>query len=202
MPFIPVTNTLRVTITYNDTTANEAVNVIHISLDETEPTPVNMNAVLDVVAAWLAAEWAPVASIQWSAVRLEALDLSQANSFYIDRVISVAGTKDSAPLPPQDTVAISLRSAFSGRSRRGRLYHVGLTEDDQNAGYLELASIQPLIDCYDDLRVDLALAGYQWVVVSYVQDGVPRAQGQRTPISSIILVDRIIDSMDKRKPRV
>lgn len=200
MPFVPVDETVRVAITYQDTAGNEAVNVIHCRTDEVAVSIVGINDLLDAIEAWLNAWWDTFAVNQWTAVRLEARDLTSENSFYVSRTISVQGTGTDDALPPQDTVAISLRSPYSGRSRRGRLYHVGLGEGAQDGGYLSPIAITTAIQVYEELLAAIEGVNWFWVVVSYIENGVPRAQGLRTTITDIVITDALVDSMDKRKP--
>lgn len=201
MPFIPVDETVRVALVFNDSTGNEAVNVLHFKTNEFPVTPTVMNQLLDVIAAWAEAEWAVAASNEWSLVRLEARDLTTDGSFYINRTVSIPGDSVNQPLPPQDTVAISLRSIFSGRSRRGRLYHVGLSEGSNDGGYITPSAVLTLVGIYDQLRLDAIAANWRWGVVSYVVDGLPRTAGLFTDYTSVIVTDTIIDSQDKRKPK-
>lgn len=202
MPFIPVPNVCRVVITYRDTAGNESVNVLHFGSDEAAVTPSTMNVLLGYIETWLNAYWDTVACNQVTASRLEALDLTTANSFYVSRTINVVGVIVDNMLPPQDTIAVSLRSAFSGRSRRGRLYHVGTPETAQDGGYLNETFVGSVIAVYEELMFDLGTQGWEWLVVSYVSNGAPRAQGQTTAITDIVVTDLVVDSMDKRKPRL
>lgn len=201
MPFIPVDEVARVTITYTDTAGNEGVNVIHCRTNELPVSVVLMNDLLDGIEAWLTASWAPLVSNQARAIRLEALDLTQDDSFYVSRTISVQGTDPGALLPPQDTVAISLRSPYSGRSRRGRLYHYGLLESRQDGGYIDNTSLAAFVTLYEELLTAIAGVNWVWGVVSFVENGVPRSQGLFTGITYIVITDNIVDSQDKRKPR-
>lgn len=202
MPFIPVDETARVTITYSDTAGNEFVNVIHCKSDGFGVTPAALNDLLDGIDAWLEAYWDVQANNQIRAVRLEALDLTAEDSWYISRTIDIQGLEVGNAMPPQDTVAISLRSPYSGRSRRGRLYHVGLNEAQQDGGYIDSVTLSALVTLYENLKTNITGVNWVWGVVSFVSDGVARSEGLFTAISDIIITDNIVDSMDKRKPKV
>ena len=201
MPFVPVEDVARVAIVFQDTSGNEAVNVLHFINSLGGTTTGRLNTLATLIETWLFAEWAPTAAIGWSAVRLEIRDLTEAEGLYQVVAIDVPGTDDGQALPSQNTIAISLRSNFVGRSRRGRLYHVGLSENAVNGDYLIGTSRTVLIDAYEALRTASDAADWNWVVISYVADGAPRANPLLTLITSITITDDVIDSMDKRKPK-
>lgn len=201
MPFIPVDETARVAITYTNDDGNTAVNVIHITTEEQPVTPTVLNEMADAIELWLGAEWEDYAATTWTASRLELLDLTSHNSFYVDRSISVPGIATGQPMPSTVTIAVSLRSAFSGRSRRGRLYHVGLTENMVEGDYLTSGDATGLITRYETLKTSLELDGFRWCVVSYVSNGLPRTSGLKTIITDIVLTDLKVDRQNRRKPR-
>lgn len=200
MPFIPVPNTVRVAINYTDNLGNEAVNVIHVNTDETEVTPAVIQNVFDVVEGWLATDWADVAGTNWTATLLEGRDLTTQNSFVATREVTEAGTALGENMPSQDTIAISLRTGFAGRSYRGRLYHVGLTENMVTGNYINGATGTALITAYDNLRTQLAAATYSWVVVSLQTNGAPRVQGVTRDIQDVVLADSRVDRQIRRMP--
>jgi len=201
MPFVPVDEVARITVTFTDALGNEAVNVIHFKTDEAPISPTVLNLMLDVVEDWAASDWDVLADASWAMTRLEALNLTAADSYYVDRTINVPGTQVNDPAPSWVTIAISLRSIFSGRSRRGRLYHVGLTEAMCNGDYLSTGYGADLVTRYTALKTAVEAAGYFWGVVSYIEDGVPRSAGLFTPFSSIVLTDEKLDRQVRRRPR-
>lgn len=201
MPFIPTPNTARVAITYRDGAGNEAVNVIHVNTDELTITPTVLGEMADVIEAWLDGSWSSVASTAWRAVRLELLDLTSDGSWYLDRTIDVQGNIADDAVPSMVTIAMSLRSNLSGRSRRGRLYHVGLAESQTAGDYVPDAQAVFLLNAYNQLRSDLIAEEFSWCVVSYVGDGVPRTQGMTTDVQSVVLVDLKLDRQNRRRPQ-
>lgn len=200
MAFIPAINTIRVAITFQDNLGNEAVNVIHVDTDEIDVTPGVINDVLDIIETWLASGWAPVAGDNWTATNLDARDLTTENSFVVSREVTEAGTLTGENMPSQDTIAISLRTAFAGRSNRGRLYHVGLTEDNVTGNYINGATAVALVAAYEALRVALETGGYFWSIASFQTGGAPRVTAQVRSISDIVLTDSRIDRQIRRMP--
>lgn len=201
MPFVAAPNIARVALIFNDTEGNEAVNICHFRFDDPPMDNSFIGQLLDVIEAWAASDWATVSSQDWSLVRLEGRDLTTEFGTYVVRAVSIAGDSLSQALPPQNTIAVSLRSIFSGRSRRGRLYHVGLAEGSNDGGYITPAAVLAITAVYEALRADVLVANWTWGVLSYVLDGAPRAVPLFTPYTSVIVTDTIIDSQDKRKPK-
>lgn len=143
---------------------------------------------------------APVTSDQVTAVGCVAYDMTTLDgpaSTY-NPGIPPDGDLTDATLPGNVTAAISFRTANRGRSGRGRIYHVGLTEpmvvdntltgawpgDLQEAWSLAIAEVEGLSVCTH-------------VVVSFQIDGAPRAFGYAQPVTSIT-VDNKVDTQRRR----
>jgi hypothetical protein len=201
MPFVPVPDVARLAITYQDTSGNQAVNVLHFQDLDGIHSPAHLNLLVQQVAGWLASDWADTAASAWSAIQVEARYLNTEDDFYKIESVNIPGTETGQALPSQDTIAISFRSGLTGRSRRGRLYHVGLSEAAVNGDYLIGTSRTVLIAAYEALMSATATDNWFLVVVSYTGDGQPREFPLVTEITSVVITDDIIDSMDKRKPR-
>lgn len=201
MAFIPADETVRIAINYRNGAGNTAVNVIYVKTNEAPVTGTVLTEMADVVEAWLENWWDSVASNYWTAYLLELRDQTLQNSIGLDRTVDAQGTLTGDPLPSQNTIAMSLRTGFTGRTRRGRLYHVGLTEGMVAGDYVAPSSVAGLIAVYDALRTALSAADFIWVVASYQLNGAPRSSALLTPITSVIVTDSVIDSQDRRKPK-
>jgi hypothetical protein len=128
------------------------------------------------------------------------LDLSTANGIYTSVDVDAQGGDMVDALPSYVTVAISLRTPFSGRSRRGRLYHVGMSDDRVTGDYVTTAAETAYINAYNQLRSDLIAEDLSWGVLSYIENGAPRVTPLFTAITNILLVDRKVDHQLRRSP--
>ena len=200
MPFVPVPDVIRVAMVFRDTSGNEAVNILHFRDANGAPNIARMNLLANAIVTWAGAEWAPLAASSWQLDRIEMRDLSAVSSWYTVVDTSIQGTEQGQALPSQNTIAVSLRSPYVGRSRRGRLYFVGLSEVAVNGDYLIGTSRDVIIAAYYALKDATSGQDFVWSVVSYVENGVPRAVPLVTAVQTIIITDDVIDSMDKRKP--
>jgi hypothetical protein len=202
MPFVPVDETVRCAITYENNAGDQAVNVIHVKTDEAPVTALVLTSIADIVENWLETEWTALSPTSWRAINLDLVNLTLADGIFLSRAIDADGLDAVDALPSWVTIAISLRTPFSGRSRRGRLYHVGMSDSRVVGDYITEAAAEAYIDAYEALRLDLFAGNLRWVVVSYVNNGAPRVAGLTTEITAVTITDRLVDRQVRRKPRV
>jgi hypothetical protein len=200
MAFIPALNTLRVAVQYISDAGEDAVNVFHFRDALGAITLSRVNTLFALLDTWYTENWAPTASAHWQTDIYTAVDLTAAEGALYTHVVATSGENNLGALPAQNTVAISLRTGLSGRSRRGRLYHVGLSKDQVVNSTLASGVAASLISAYTVLLTVTGLDDWEWVVASYVSNGAPRAAALLTPITQVILTDPVVDSMDTRKP--
>lgn len=198
MPFVPVPDTARVTLNFVGGDGGQAANVIYVGATDTPVTPGQLAAISGVIALWSESSWAPVASNQWTMTTIEALDASTEEGAYVVTNVQTQGDIVSDALPAMNTIAMQLQTGRSGRSRRGRLYHVGLSEEQVLGNYVTALAADALIAAYVALRVDLSAEEFQWRVASFQQEGVKLASAETYPISDIVLADRKVDRQIRR----
>lgn len=116
------------------------------------------------------------------------------------------GDRPTAVLPNQDTLAISFRTALRGRSFRGRNYLAALAEGDVTESTVNAAVQVDALAAYNNLLTGPIVADFEWVVVSRYSGvdaagkPIPRAAGIATPVVSVVIVDPIVDSQNRRLP--
>lgn len=201
MPFIPLTDGCRVAITYENTSGNQAVNVLWFADLEGGPTNARIEQLVDIVRAWLVSDWADVAVADWSAVKIEGRGWNSVEDVYDVDNASTPGTLTGAAMPSEVTIAVSLRTGLTGRSRRGRVYHVGIGETNIIGDLISEAYQTNIETAYANLITAASAADFSWVVASFVTGGAPRAIGSAATIQEVLIVDRIVDSQRKRKPK-
>ncbi len=116
--------------------------------------------------------------------------------------LPLAGTSGSPSMPNNVTAAASFRTAFRGRSFRGRAFVVGLTEAGITANAIEPTVITAWLNFWEAMRVLEPTGGeatYQLAVVSYMSGGVLRPVPIATPVTSITM-DGIVDTQRRRLP--
>jgi hypothetical protein len=201
MAFIPVSDGYRFKLHFKDLAGNQALNVIWLREESESASVARLNGIATVIETWAGAHWDTVSSNQWELFRIEGQDMQTEFGFYTDVAVSVSGANDVDPAPSEVTVAVSLRTGKAGRSFRGRLYHVGLDDAAFDGDYLSPSHMAAIIAAYEELKDALELIDITWCIASFYADGVARAAGLLTPITTITITDNIVDSMRSRKPR-
>lgn len=113
---------------------------------------------------------------------------------------ALIGNVASPELPSNVTIAVSFRTAFRGRSFRGRNYFVGLTEGQVVQNQVDTSVLNSLKAAYDVIRTTVSTIGATWVVVSRFTNNAPRIAGVTTPVESVTITDSVIDSQRGRLP--
>jgi len=201
MPFVPALNTVRTAINFISATGEKATNVLHFRNADGAINVAAINVLHDLLEDWLTTYWAGVSSQDWQTDLFVSTDMTVPDGIQATRLVTISGTVASPSLPAQNTLAVSLRTGNTGRSRRGRVYHVGLAEQQVVGSRVNLLDATNIPAAYAQLRVVLDVGQWEWVVASYVSGGVPRETALLSRITECILTDTVVDSMDTRKPR-
>jgi len=199
MAFIPVTDTARVELVYS-VFQQVCENVIYV--ENAAPwTDVTLDTLGEVVANWWGSEMAAYISdsVTLSLVRLT--DMSEADSFQVEVTPSSGnvGTRTSAALPLNVTLAIKFGTGLAGRSNRGRAYVVGLTEDQVTGNEIIAARATELVEAWEALNTELHGTSIFWnhVVVSFFTGGAPRSAGVKRNVVNYS-TDAFVDSQRRR----
>lgn len=202
MPFPPTPNTIKVAVT-GQLAGQQVTNVYYVEKISAWTSP-ELEQVADEFIAWLRTEVLPLLATEFVYTLIEILDLTTANGIYYTRQIDTPNTGQvaSPAMPNECAVCLSLRTAQSGRSFRGRKYMSGVPENNVTNNTVTTPYLQAWVNAFNGLLLTIGTAGWSWVVVSTVENGVPRAQGVTTAINSVIFTDDIIDSQRSRKPGV
>jgi hypothetical protein len=207
MPFVPVANTVLAELRM--TADNQFVeNTLYFEY-LTLPTLTEMQTLGQALIDWWDANIAPLV---WIGVELREVVVTALNSgtglqATVVPAVTQLGELNVSALPMNVSLTISFRTGLRGRSFRGRNYIVGLVEGQTtSANEVVSATSAAFVDAYNlllDFGQDI---GASWVVVSRFSgvdsngDPIPRAAGVTTPITSVLVVDNIVDSQRRRLP--
>lgn len=108
------------------------------------------------------------------------------------------GANGTNSMPGNATFCLSLRTAFVGRTRRGRMYTIGMDEAHQAGGVVTSTYRNNWLTLAEQLRLAAAAANWEWVVASFWSGGVERPTALVTPVQAIIAVDDFVDSQRRR----
>lgn len=198
MAFVPSENTYRVELRYLYD-GQKCVNVFHVNY-ALGSGPDHFVAIADIFKDWMVG----LKAFQPSTCSLRTIaitDLNEENgeSREIGTGLPIVGTGATAQLPNNVTIAVKWTTGQSGRSFRGRTYHIGLCEGNVVANRLDDVTVGYMTTSYNYLLSALATEGYVLVVRSIILNGGPRFAGVQTPILNAT-IDPTLDSQRRRLP--
>jgi hypothetical protein len=198
----PASGVFRAVLQYRQD-GQELRNILHFSA-AVGILPIGSAGLADALEIWWRANLKP---LQSTAIALNAIlvqDLGPDAPPAHLRVVTapVTGTLAGASLPNSVTIAMSLRTAFAGRSFRGRIYHPGMPSSQVTGNNVNAATLTSLLVAYREL---INPSGGFWTnakqlgVLSYYSGGAVRETPVFTPVTEV-LSDGIIDNQRRRLP--
>lgn len=111
----------------------------------------------------------------------------------------ILGTVVSPVMPMSVTLAVKLTTGFAGRSRRGRHYWIGLAETQVTGDFVNTTTANAIRLQIETFRTTYSLtAGFSQVILSRVENGVPRVTGLATLVTGTALEDTRVDTQRRR----
>jgi len=178
MAFQPAPGVMRAVMEYL-VSGQTMVNVLHVHSDE----EIGAGSCEDLAAGlvdWWLNNLQPYVSTDVSLVNVIVRDLSTEFGAFFEHPGSLpaAGELASPVMPGNVTPVVSWSSGLTGRSTRGRTYHIGISETQCVGNLLSGAAQIALEAGYVALIEHVQEVNPEWdlVVLSRVQDGVPLAE--------------------------
>ena len=200
MEFIPVENTVRVSMNYVEAT-QRIQNVFNVKFDSS-PDISAMTTLADDFTDWWIASLAPE---QAGEVSLQSLDLTLLTTKddlsleFVTGLPLTGGSVAAKACPNNVTVAVKWGGNLRGRSHRGRTYHIGLADNQVSGSTLTVGMHTALITAYTALLTKINVIGRNLCVVSYMTNKAYRTAGVTTPIVRVS-IDSSLDSQRRRLP--
>lgn len=198
MAFQSVPNTIEVLVRgTNDSTPVE--NTFYYGYVAT-PTPEDLEELLTDLKAVVVAEWLPYLPANCGITSLYARDLEVEFASQFDLAFSVEiGTASGEALPSFNTIAFARKSGLTGRSARGRIFWMGLTEGQVANSVVDSGVLVGIADAINQFDAAAALLSYTPVIVSRYHNGVPRVPAVTYEISNWGFNDNLVDTRRSRK---
>lgn len=200
MPFIPVENTAMVEI--RGTIALQKVeNTLYFEKSSAFGTA-DLEALGDAIIDWWTTNLSGVVSSQYQLREVYVTDLTTDTSAAVTRVPDpdVFGTVGGEIMPLNVSWALSFRTAFRGRSFRGRNYFCGFVTDQISSNTVNNDTVIAIKNAYLALFATATDAGVTWVIASRFHNKAPRTAGVTAPVIAIVAVDNVVDSQRRRLP--
>lgn len=198
MPFVPVPDTMQVNVRF--LLFNQLVENVYDVQADGGVDAVALVDCRDAMIDWVVGTLMPNLSHDIFFQGLEIQNLSIENGSVISYTAPspVAGGKDSASEPGNVAFCVSLRTAASGRSFRGRKYMAGIPVVHRTGNQVQAVWAADILNAMNDLITVLQAINQTLVVVSKIADGIERITGVATAVSGITYSDLNIDSQRRR----
>lgn len=200
MEYIPVPNTAQLDFIFN-WDGQVCLNVLHY----VKATPWTQTQLQELTTAAIVKYTAQFNTNNPTTLALNtvrATDLASENGprYENGTNLPVIGSNGSPSLPNNCAVVITKRTAMRGRSFRGRIYHMGLTEGSVTGNIVIAASLSAIIARWATF-LSLTITGDEplMCVVSRYANKLPRSTGVATLVTNLTS-DGTIDSQRRRLP--
>jgi len=172
------------------------VRIVSVPLSQGEADAIHTN-----IALWIDASLQNQQSENVEFTGMDIVDLSADNApRYSYAGTGTFGSSPGPDMPNETALCITKNTAQGGRSGRGRIFHIGLTQAMCAGNAILPANGTAILNSWTTLATTLQGIGNPLVVVSRVHAGVPRPVGLSFPVLSLQLKDRTLDSQRRRKP--
>jgi hypothetical protein len=201
MPFVPVANVFMAEVRML-AAGQQIENTLYFRPDPTGAATSMADLGADLLL-WWNNDYAPAIPADITLREIHITDLSSATSGVHTQPAPTpapAGDRVSALLPNNATLCVSFRTALRGRSFRGRNYLAGLGEVDVTLSTVSAGLQGDVLAAYNALLATPITDNWIWVVVSRFSGGAPRPSGVVTEVTSVVIVDPVVDSQRRRLP--
>lgn len=199
-PLPPIANVVRIVpkFTYN---GQNCYNVMHYLV----PSGFTSTDMIQWASQWITAWKSNVRGGSPTSLAINAVEVADLSPTPKATILepggsSNIGTAASPAMPTSVTPCVSLRTDIRGRSFRGRVYHVGMTEAQIIQDSIDAGFIATLESFYNTLRVLTASTSgnvANLVILSYYHLGALRGSPVATQVTSV-QCDPFVDNQRRR----
>ena len=202
MPFVPFEGVCQVELVFVLGT-QICENVFHVHQD-TDWDSAGLNSIAGTMRDWWIASVRTHVNEFMRLTKVKARGLASSSDAGIEIAVTTgnAGTNTSQPMPNNAALAVKWSTGLTGRSYRGRTYHMGLSASDvfaTNASIINTSFQSAITAAYAALLTAVNIADQSLVVASRLADSMPRTLGVATPIIACT-VEGTVDSQRRRLP--
>lgn len=201
MPFVPVPLSYEAEIRML-LDGQHIENTLYFRASESNPGPDGQELASSVLT-WWTATFSPAVSQNLVLNEIYVTDLSSASAPVWSQPAPAPAPHGGRALessPNNVALCVSFRTLNRGRSYRGRNFVPGIASDDVTLNTVSATILAQLQAAYEALTDVDGQGNWEWCVVSRMANGVERAEGIATPITSVVIVDPTVDSQRRRLP--
>lgn len=199
MPFQPAENVVSADMFFT-WQGQQVMNKLHFLMDPI--TPQGMADLAEEVYLWWANNLSTLVSSTVLLREVAVADLTTQDGGTASYVNSplVGGSNVNESCTNNTAITVSLKTAGRGRSRRGRIYHIGLTENNIADNRVSQVALDALLVAYAKLRDPAVISAGQLVVLSRWFNGDKREVASAATVTSMAFTDQVVDSQRRRLP--
>ncbi len=197
--FIPVANTVKVTYE-GSFRGQQYIGDLWFNHIAGPPAAADVLNIVQQVGTVFVPALAAVQSEDLTYTFARGRDYTLLNGWTAEQGLSEVGGGGDA-MPNNVCIAFSFRTGLAGRSYRGRNFVGAIPRTQIVENEVQSTFLSGGLSAFN-LLIDPGFSpGWQWCVVSFRNAGAWRSAGVATPITNVVIVDNIVDDMDKRLPK-
>jgi hypothetical protein len=202
MPFQPITNGVKIQIR-GKLAGEDVENVIYAQKVGGAYTITDLSTVAEAVSDWWAAQMKGKLPSTYVLTDVLVTGQAFANDLQVIQNEHAGETGSNGGAAGNNiSKAFSLRSGFTGRSARGRMFFPGIhTGYMSDANHVSQGFVDDVIDILELLKLVIEAAGFIWIIVSRYTGGVPRTTAAVFPVINMQVANLTVDSMRGRMPK-
>lgn len=197
MAFTPIPSTAEIALRFLQDGQNVA-NVWHVQYETAPSVPLMQTIASTTILAWQDL-LRPLCASTLQLLEVSVVDQSEEGGVaaLLAPLTNNVGTASSPALPNALTVAVKKSTGRSGRSYRGRVYHIGLVEAQVTNNRLEPSIATSINTAYTGFLARYVAIDCVMVVASLQSNNLPRPLGVVTPIVGFS-TDPVVDTQRRR----
>lgn len=202
MPFISVLNTAEAVI-HGDLGGQGLANILHFEITGGY-TQTDIDNLASLIDGEVGSNYLPLMNGNIIYTETTVRGLQNINDLHsVDATSTGTGTNSGNPLPANVSLCVTLRSALSGRSARGRFYAfppgAGALQSSPNLFTSTYAAA--VVTFLNGVAASAAAAGWSLVITSFIANKAPRLLGKNFLVTQIANRNLIADSQRGRLPK-
>lgn len=179
---------------------SQVENVIHVFA----PAPLDYGQagiINAVVQAWIVASLRPLQTNDTISTEIRVAGVNANDPAFVFPGDGFSGSISNSQSPDNVTLSIKKNTGRSGRSYRGRIYHIGININAITNSRVSPGYLTQLVQCYTDLVTNLQVVSHE-MVVAHRDRTLPKPWPvtRVEPVLSMTVSDNIVDSQRRRLP--
>lgn len=181
-PFIPFTNVAKVQMIFSQY-GQRIQNGFYFRNTAGAFDVVQQATLANALVAWWSTNLKSLVTVDCSLVQIDVKDMTSqyAPGINFTTGLPLAGTANTEGSPTNVTIAVKFTTGLSGRSFRGRVYHIGLPSSVWTADQVDSSHFASMMTAYRNL-VTSPPTDWQMVIASQYNSGAWRTTGVATDV--------------------